>query len=195
MMLLQGRRAHLFTLIVFLLGAAWTWVNRLPEVDRAPFARIAAPHADFAAPPLALSAVTGETFELGALKGKVVLINFWATWCPPCRAEMPALEAVHRAYRDAGLVVLAVDQMEDAASVQAFGAQLNLSYPLLLDPDGTANRRYQVRALPTTFFVDREGIIRDVTVGGPMSRELIMSKVSTLLARKITDLTIVRGGK
>ena len=182
MKLTQGRRASAFVAIAFMLGAAWTWVNRLPEVSSTDAARIAAPHANFAAPPLSLLAVTGETFDLSALKGKVVMINFWATWCPPCRAEMPAIDAVYRANRDAGLVVLAVDQMEDSASVKQFGAQLNLSFPLLLDSDGAVGVRYQVRALPTTFFVDRRGIIRDVVVGGPMSRELIEGKVSNLLA-------------
>ncbi len=180
----QGRRTYVWVLIVFLLGAAWTWVNRLPEVSAANAAQIAAPHANFAAPPFALRAVTGETFDLNALKGKVVVVNFWATWCPPCRAEMPAIDQVYRANQDAGLVVLAVDQLEDAASVKAFGAQLNLSFPLLLDSDGAVGVRYQVRALPTTFFVDRRGIIRDVVVGGPMSREFIEGKVSALLAEK-----------
>ncbi len=173
---------YLFVSLLFILGSTWTWANRLPEVNAAEAANIAQPHANFAAPEFALSSVTRESFDLNALKGKVVVVNFWASWCPPCRAEMPAIDQVYRARKDAGLVVLAVDQMEDAATVKAFGERLNLSFPLLLDADGAVSIRYQVRALPTTFFADRRGIIRDVVVGGPMSRELIEGKVNPLLA-------------
>ena len=171
--------------LITVLGAAWTWANRLPEVNPADAARIEAPHANFAAPPFTWSDETDETFDLNALRGKVVLINFWATWCPPCRAEMPAIDTVYRAKKEAGLVVLAVNQRETAAYVKAFGDQFNLSFPLILDTDGAIGVRYQVRALPTTFFVDRRGIIRDVFVGGQMTRELIEGKVNPLLAEEV----------
>ncbi len=167
---------------IILLSAAWTWANRLPELNPADAGRIAAPHPNFAAPSFALADLSGQTVELSALQGKVVILNFWASWCPPCRAEMPELDRVFRETQDAGARVLAVDQMEDVNTVRAFGDQLQLSFPLLLDSDGAVSSRYQVRALPTTFFIDRRGVIRDVVVGGPMTRQVIEDKLKPLLA-------------
>jgi peroxiredoxin len=173
---------YAFIAVIIALGAMWTWFNRLPEVAATP--TLAQPHTGFAAPNFALASTMAETFTLANLKGKVVLVNFWATWCPPCRAEMPAIDAAYRANKDAGFVVLAVDQMESAEVVNAFGAKYNLSFPLLLDRDGAINRQYLVSALPTSFFIDRRGVIRDMMIGGSMSREFIEGKVKTLLGEK-----------
>lgn len=170
---------YLVLALVIALGGAWTWLNRLPEIAATP--ALAQPHPGFAAPNFALTSTTRESFALGELKGKVVLVNFWATWCPPCRAEMPAIDAAYRANKDAGFVVLAVDQMEGTDVVNAFGAKYNLSLPLLLDTDGNINRQYLVSALPTSFFVDRRGVIRDMLIGGSMTREFINGKIKTLL--------------
>ncbi len=176
---LTGVRLYVAVALVIALGALWTWFNRLPEIASTP--TVAQPHTGFAAPDFALTSTHGESFTLANLKGKVVLVNFWATWCPPCRAEMPAIDAAYRANKDAGFVVLAVDQMESADVVNAFGAKYNLSLSLLLDGDGAINRQYLVSALPTSFFVDRRGVIRDMMIGGSMSREFIEGKIKTLL--------------
>lgn len=180
--LFSGTRLYVVVAFVIALGAVWTWVNRLPEITATP--TLAQPHTGFAAPNFALTSTAGESFTLADLKGKVVLVNFWATWCPPCRAEMPAIDAAYRANKDAGFVVLAVDQMESADVVNAFGAKYNLSFPLLLDADGDINRQYLVSALPTSFFVDRKGVIRDLMIGGSMSREFIEGKIKSLLEEK-----------
>ncbi len=172
---------YLVVALIFILGATWTWMNRVPETNAASRSLVVAPHADFTAPPFALESITGDRLDLGSFKGKVVLVNFWATWCPPCRAEMPAVDQIYRAERDVGLVVLAVNQQEDAPVVRPFATQLNLAFPILLDPDGAVNNRYDVRALPTSFFIDRKGIIRDVVIG-PVSKEQINSKIQPLLA-------------
>lgn len=174
-----GVRLYAFVAVIIALGAVWTWVNRLPEIAATP--TLAQPHTGFAAPNFTLTSTTGEPFTLADLRGKVVLINFWATWCPPCRAEMPAIDAAYRASKDAGFIVLAVDQMESADIVNAFRAKYNLSFPLLLDSDGSINRQYLVSALPTSFFVDRKGVIRDMMIGGSMSREFIEGKIKMLL--------------
>ena len=179
---LTGVRLYVAVAVVIALGALWTWFNRLPEIAATP--TLAQPHTGFAAPNFTLDSTQGESFTLADLKGKVVLVNFWATWCPPCRAEMPAIDAAYRANKDAGFVVLAVDQMESADVVNAFGVKYNLSFPLLLDGDGAINRQYLVSALPTSFFVDRKGVIRDMMIGGSMSREFIEGKIKTLLEEK-----------
>lgn len=180
--LFSGVRLYIAVALVIALGAAWTWFNRLPEIAATP--TLAQPHTGFAAPNFTLTSTQGESFTLAELKGKVVLVNFWATWCPPCRAEMPAIDAAYRASKDAGFVVLAVDQMENPEVVNAFAAKFNLTFPLLLDGDGAINRQYLVSALPTSFFVDRKGVIRDMMIGGSMSREFIEGKIKTLLEEK-----------
>jgi thiol-disulfide isomerase/thioredoxin len=111
------------------------------------------------------------------------MINLWASWCPPCRAEMPAIEKVYQAYKDRGLVVLAVNTtfQDNEADAAAFVREFGLTFLIPLDRDGSVSKRYQLRGLPSTFFVDRNGIIRSVVIGGPMSEALIQSNVEGLL--------------
>ena len=165
------------------LGVAWISASRVPgeealaRTDRPP-----APQAGFAAPDFTLETRDGETANLADLRGQVVLLNFWATWCPPCRAEMPAIQDVYDGYRDQGFTVLAVDVGEGEAQVAAFADEGGFTFPILMDRDGTVSRRYQVRAMPSTFFIDQEGVIREVTLGGPMTEGFIESQVTGLLA-------------
>jgi peroxiredoxin len=93
---------------------------------------------------------------LKSLQGKVVLVNFWATWCPPCRKEMPDLEALYRQFRKQGLVILAISD-EDAGKVKPFIAEHGVSYPVLLDPSRKVNTLFQVMGIPKTFIYDRNG--------------------------------------
>ncbi len=165
---------------VLILGGAWTWWGWVPDAERLADAG-PAPRTGFLAPDFTLETLDGKTMTLSNLRGQVVVINLWATWCPPCRAEMPALERVWNDYRDQGLVILAVNQRESAARVGAFVEELGLTFPVLLDPNGTVGARYQLRAYPTTFFVGRDGVIQDVVLGGPMAETLIASKVTALL--------------
>ena len=120
---------------------------------------------------------------LSALRGKVVLVNVWASWCPPCRAEMAAFETVYRQYQDAGFVTLAVNStfQDSEASAVTFAQGLGLTYPILLDTQGTVTQRYQVRALPTSFLIGRDGKIREVILGGSMNEATIASRIQTLL--------------
>ena len=101
-------------------------------------------------------------------QGKVVLINFWATWCAPCREEMPALQAAYEKLADQGLVVLGVNwtQVDYLPDVEAFVEALGLTFPILLDPDGTVSEDlYQVLGLPTSVLIGRDGTIRSVRIG------------------------------
>ena len=160
-----------------LLGGAWTWLSRAPEG----LSDVPSPVAGRPAPDFTLQTVDGESVTLSHLRGQVVVLNFWATWCPPCRAEMPALQEVYDARRAEGLTVLAIDQNEPADLVSSFRDELGLTFPLLLDPGYFVSDRYRIGVLPTTFFVDRSGVIRDVVLGGPMPRALIESKIAPLL--------------
>jgi peroxiredoxin len=174
-------RAMMAALLV--LGITWIAVSRVPtEQAMARSQRPPSPQAGFAAPDFTLETPDGETVSLADLRGQVVLVNFWATWCPPCRAEMPAIQQMYERYRDQGFTVLAVDMQETDAQVAAFVDEMGLTFPILMDRDGSVSARYQVKALPSTFFIDREGIIQNVTLGGPMAPAFIESQVSGLLA-------------
>ena len=105
----------------------------------------------------------GRHTSLADFKGRLVLINFWATWCPPCRAEMPELLQAARDYPD--LALLAVNVAEAPAAVSEFAAQFRMDVPVVIDPQGTISDRYNVSGLPTSVFLDENGVIMDVRPG------------------------------
>ncbi len=109
------------------------------------------------APGFRLTDADGAPRTLESFRGSVVLLNFWATWCIPCRDEMPVMERLHRAYRERGLTVLGVNFKESAREVRAFLEKLGVSFGTILDMDGAVSGTYRVRGLPVTFLVDREG--------------------------------------
>ena len=134
------------------------------------------------APPFGWVAASAELTDLERLRGHVVVINFWATWCVPCREEMPALDQVAVSRQD--VTFLAVNLQEDGDAVIAFFDRQNIGHlQPLLDPEGRTARRYSVISLPTTYFIDSLGVIRHVEIGGPMARETIerdIAKAETL---------------
>jgi peroxiredoxin len=103
-----------------------------------------------------LTDLQGKTWSLRELKGKVVLVNFWATWCPPCRKEMPDLNALYQRFKDQGFVILAISD-EEADKVRPFIAERKISYPVMLDPGRKVNELFQVEGIPKSFVYDREG--------------------------------------
>lgn len=109
---------------------------------------------------------TGETVKLSSLRGRPVWINFWATWCPPCREEMPDMERIYGEYRGKNLAILGVDVQEDAQKVNAFTGSLELTWTFLLDEQGDISNRYFVGGLPSHYFVDKDGVIQAIHVGG-----------------------------
>ncbi len=118
-----------------------------------------------AAPPLELQALDGSRHALADYRGRVVLVNFWATWCAPCRAEMPSIERLRRSLDGEPFAVLAVNVGEDANAVRAFADSVTMRFPLLLDVDNRVTRDWGARALPTTFIIGPDGRVRYQAIG------------------------------
>jgi thiol-disulfide isomerase/thioredoxin len=126
-----------------------------------------------------------ESVKLSGLKGKVVFLNFWATWCGPCRGEMPSMESLYQKFKDKGLEIAAVNAGENSKDVGAFMKTNKLSFPAALDSSGDINARYGVRAIPTTVIIDRKGmIIARITGSLNWDSPKITAAFETLLAQK-----------
>ncbi len=132
------------------------------------------------APDFTLSSLQGEEIRLSEMRGQVVLVNFWATWCPPCRFEMPAMQEVYETYRKRGFVILAVNFKEDEAQVRSFVDEFRLTFPVLLDKSGNVAAQYRVVGLPSSYFVDAKGRVQAVRVGA-MDKEYMETQVRRLL--------------
>ena len=168
---------------VLILAVIWTLFSRIP-VDGAPQDEAPpSPRQGFSAPDFSAELLDGGQVTLSELRGQPIILNVWATWCPPCRSEMPALEKVYNDFKEQGLILIGLNltSQDSEKTVAAFVQENSLSFPVALDRDGTVQRKYKISGYPTTFFIDREGIIRSVVVGGPMSAALIQSKVEDLL--------------
>ena len=135
------------------------------------------------APEFKLATPNGQSIALKDDRGKAVLVNLWATWCPPCRAEMPTIEKVYQEYQDQGLVVLGVDAtiQDDPTAIAPFVKQYGITFPILLDVNGEASDLYELRSLPTSFFIGRDGVIKEVVVGGPMSEALLRTNIEEII--------------
>ncbi len=147
---------------------------------------ISMPRAGFQAPDFSLETLDGEVITLTDLRGQPLLINFWTSWCPPCRAEMPALQKTFEDYRERGYLVLGVNSSHQDSILEAtaFARENQLSFPLLWDYQGEVSNLYQVQALPTSFFVDPSGKISEVVIGGPMAEAMLRIRIERLLAEQ-----------
>ena len=183
--LTDSRRWTVLFIGALLLGGTWIALSRVEN----PLGGSSAPpnpQVGFTAPGFTLDLLAGQPITLSDLRGRVVVLNLWASWCPPCRAEMPALNAVYQKFRDQGLVVLGVNTtfQDDEASARAAIRDWGVTFPIVFDRDGATSRQYRVQAMPTTFFIGRDGVIRDVVFGGPLSEALIASKIEKLMSEK-----------
>lgn len=181
--LIQDRVRWLgLTALVIVVGTGWIWLSAVPP-STTTGGLIPSPREGFLAPDFTLDLVGGGQLTLSELRGEVILINLWASWCPPCRSEMPAIQQVYEANRERGLEVLAINmtyQDSETAAVE-FARELGLTFPILLDRTGTVGYQYQLRSLPTTFFVDQQGVIQQVILGGPMSEVTLQTAIESML--------------
>lgn len=135
------------------------------------------------APELRAHNLPGASKTLADYRGKVVLLNFWASWCPPCQREMPSMERLRLKMAGRPLAVVAIDSAETREEVDAFLAKMKVGFPILLDPDGSNTKRWKVFALPTSFLLDASGRIRYVLTGPTEWDEgEALAKIEALLA-------------
>lgn len=131
------------------------------------------------APDFVLKDVDGATVRLSDFRGKPVMVNFWASWCPPCKEEMPDIEKSYQRHKGEGYVFLGVDMKEDVKTVKDFVTRYGYTWTFLLDPDSQAINTYFVSGVPETFFIDRDGVIRDYKIGA-MSASMIESSLAKI---------------
>ncbi len=138
---------------------------------------------DYAAPDLTLTDLEGNPVSLSDYRGQVVLVNLWATWCPPCRAEMPTLEGYYRDHHDENFIILAIEAGGDPHDqIVAFAERFDLSFPVLEDPQGTSLAVFRTQSLPSSFVIDPEGQVKLAWVGA-ISRAMLEKYVTPMLKR------------
>jgi len=164
-----------FALLVTLAGLpaldVWSMGSRVPTVGMQA--------EDFRLPDLA-----GKEQSLSQYRGKIVLLNFWATWCKPCTTEMPAMQTMYDKLRDKGFVVLAVNELEDDARVREHIKQYGHTFPVLMDHDNKVANQFGVVGLPVTVFIDQEGRVQEYIKGGLLTEEKIYQTVQRIQGNK-----------
>lgn len=168
--------------VILLAGLAWIFIG----ADRAGTStagEIPAPREGFLAPDFTLETTEGERITLSELRGQAVLVNLWATWCPPCRAEMPAMQKLYDEYKEQGFLVLAINMtyQDNLSAVEPFVQENGLNFPILIEDTGKVAEKYELRSLPSSFFIDRSGVIQEVVIGGPMSEALLRTRIESIL--------------
>ncbi|NGZ03220.1 MAG: hypothetical protein CV090_09240 [Nitrospira sp. WS238] len=148
-------------------GGVWAMGSRVPTVGTA-------------AEDFQLTDLAGKQQSLSQYRGKVVLVNFWATWCKPCTTEMPAMQAMYDKLRDQGFVVLAVNELEDEAKVREHITQHGHTFPVLLDSDNKVANQFGVFGLPVSVFIDEKGVVREYIKGGLLTEQVIRDTVARI---------------
>lgn len=165
-----------------LLGSGWVVHSREPVAGSGETAagETEAPVAGHLAPDFSLVTLTGEEVTLSDFRGRQpVVLNFWATWCPPCRAEIPFFQSASRKY-NGQVAVLGIDDGEPRATVAPFVTEMGMTYPVPLDEESVVSRRYRVNSLPSTFFIDRDGVVQHVHIG-IINQAVLEAQIEALL--------------
>ena len=179
---MQPTHRRMLYMLIVTLGLAWILVSA-DRSGASTAGKIPAPQVGFLAPDFELQTPDGKSVRLSQLRGQAVLVNLWATWCPPCRAEMQSIEKVYQEYKDEEFTVLAVNMtyQDDPLAVMPFVNEQALTFPILLDETGEMGNAYQLRSLPSSYFIRRDGIINEVVIGGPMSEALLRTRIEAIL--------------
>ena len=179
---MQQNQRRILYILLLVAGLAWTGTSA-DRAGQSSSQGIAAPQVGFLAPDFELTSLDGASYTLSASRGRPVIINLWAAWCPPCRAEMPALQQMHEEYKGRGLIILAVNAttQDDPHEIPAFIKQYGLTFPILLDETGEVSRAYQLRSLPSSYFIGRDGRVKEVVIGGPMAPALLRTRIEEIL--------------
>lgn len=165
-------------LISFCVG--WTIFSR--DLSGVRTGEAALPRAGFSAPDFTLETMDGAQVTLSELRGKAVVLNFWASWCTPCRIEMPALQAASETMGEgASIIGINTTYQDDVGALDGFLAEYGVSFPIALDTQGSVSQRYAIGGMPTTYFIDPSGTIQDVIVGGPLAEATVLAKIQEML--------------
>jgi peroxiredoxin len=148
-------------------GLVWAMGSRVPAVGTS-------------AEDFRLVDLEGKQQSLSQYRGKVVLVNFWATWCKPCTTEMPAMQAMYDKLRDQGFVVLAVNELEDEAKVREHIKQHGHTFPVLMDRDNKVANQFGVFGLPVSVFIDEKGVVQEYIKGGLLTEQVILDTVARI---------------
>ncbi len=134
------------------------------------------------APGFTLEKYGGGTMSLESLKGKIVVLNFWATWCGPCKDEMPLLNEANEKFRDNDVLILGVNYQQTSKSVDRFAEKIPLDFPQVLDKKGDLVKQYEVAALPTTFFIGKDGNIITSHIGG-LNYDILFDTIKAIIGK------------
>ena len=152
-------------------GLGWSMGSRVPAVGTT-------------AEDFRLVDLEGKSQSLSQYRGKVVLVNFWATWCKPCTTEMPAMQTTYDKLREKGFVVLAINELEDEAKVREHIKQYGHTFPVLMDRDNKVANQFGVFGLPVSVFIDEKGVVQDYIKGGLLTEQLILDVVAKIQKRE-----------
>lgn len=179
----KGRLAALIVLGsgLLILGLVAFWVLLQPGATASPVSDSVVPvSVKFNAPDISLVDLKGQNTSLSTYRGKVVLLNNWATWCPPCKAEMPTLQAFYDAHKAENFELIGVEAGEPANEVSQFVEQYRLTFPVWLDPDNKSLDAFHNQALPNSYVIDKTGVVR-LAWSGAISREMLEKYIDPLL--------------
>ena len=163
-------------------GLVWIWFSRT-SIETRTDSLIEAAQVGFLAPDFTLSSINSQDIVLENFKGKPVILNFWASWCPPCKAEMPAFQEAFQEYSSSEIQFIAVNvsNQDSITNVSKFIEEYDITFPIPLDRTGEVSDDYLIHSLPTTYFIDINGVIKKIIIGGPIPLSLLRIQASRLL--------------